>query len=341
MQTRISGLAVCLALTTPAVYAQLSGANQQVDTVQQRRELQESAQALGGTNSVPELYSGEADDVGPQSVLQPRHRRTLFEAYGDAQYFYTDNMFLASQGKQGADVLVSTVQAALAPAPAAFAGGELAWRAGYQHQWFNYDLAGADSLTVFDSHTSSIRNVGLDAFNFNASTAFGDITWRRANWVFAAGLDFRRLLDSSDYSEFYREYVPHWSFRRSFTLSENTAISLGYEGDYRGTKTMLPPGNYSTGYNDRTDHSLVLVGSWRLCQHAVLQPFYRFQYTHYTDIQRTDYLHSLGLTLYCPVTANVTFRAFAGYDTLNTDGFYAQNYDKLDLGGGLNLTVRF
>jgi hypothetical protein len=30
-----------------------------------------------------------------------------------------------------------------------------------------------------------------------------------------------------------------------------------------------------------------------------------------------------------------------GYDTQTTDGFYVQNYQKLDAGAGLNLTVRF
>jgi hypothetical protein len=30
-----------------------------------------------------------------------------------------------------------------------------------------------------------------------------------------------------------------------------------------------------------------------------------------------------------------------GYDIENTDGYYVQNYQKLDAGAGLNLTVRF
>jgi hypothetical protein len=160
--------------------------------------------------------------------------------------------------------------------------------------------------------------------------------------VATLGTDYRQLQDSATYDEFYREYVPRWALRRDIPLSATTAISLGYEGDYRFTDTALTPGGtYPDNYNDRTDQSLVLVGSWRLCRQAILQPFYRLEYSHYTRINRDDVLNSVGLSLYCPLTANITVRAFAGYDTLHTDGYFAQNYDNLDLGGGLNLSIRF
>ena len=76
--------------------------SQQADSVQQRRQLEQAAQLMVSTNAVPELFAGESDDVGPQSVLKMKPRRTLFEASADAQYFYSDNMFLANGGKQHA-----------------------------------------------------------------------------------------------------------------------------------------------------------------------------------------------------------------------------------------------
>jgi hypothetical protein len=102
----------------------------------------------------------------------------------------------------------------------------------------------------------------------------------------------------------------------------------------------LPPA-YTEGFNDRTDHSLIIVGSWRLCSHAVLQPFYRLKFTHYTDIDRDDWMNSFGLTLYCPFTNHIALRAFVGYDNLQTDALFAQHYEQLTAGGGLNLTVSF
>jgi len=336
----LSGL--CLALALVGARAQIPNASQQVDTVQQRRQLESSARFLAGSNAVPEFYEGETSDVGPQSVLQLKRHRTLLEAFADEQYFFTDNVFLADHRKPGADVLVSTVQAALAPTPYEFAGGLLAPRLGYQHQWFNYGLASSDTVHVYPS----FKYVGLNTFDFNVSTVLCDVAWRWQNWVFTLGCDYRRLLDSGDYNEFYREYVPRWSVRREFFLNESIAFSIAYEGDYRVTKASPPAAvlpsspRYSNDFNDRTDHSLVLSGSWRLCRYAILQPFYRCQFTHYTRIDRTDLLNSFGLALSCPITKQITLRTFVGYDTQTTDGFYVQNYQKLDAGAGLNLTVR-
>ncbi|MGO8766541.1 MAG: hypothetical protein ACLQSR_15560, partial [Limisphaerales bacterium] len=291
--------------------------------------------------NVPALYESEESDLGPQSVVQVKPRRTWVEAYGDEQYFYTDNMFLAGHNKQGADVLVSTVQAALAPTLFEVLGGQLAPRLGYQQQWFNYDLARSDTALVYNFNTGAPQTIGLDSFDFNVSTVFGDVTWQWQNWLFIAGADFRRLLDSGTYDEFYREYVPRWSISREFPLTPTTGITVGYDGDYRVTGTHNPPTGYGENYNDRTDQSLFIVGNWQLCRYAVLQPFYRFEYSHYTRVHRDDFLHSFGLTAYCPVTKNVAVRAFVGYDDLNTDGLFAQDYEKLDAGGGINLLVRF
>ncbi len=340
MRARSFLLSALAAIYILPARAQLPNASQQVETLQQRNQMQESAESLLATN-VPALYDNEASDIGPQSVVQIKPRRTWIEAYGDEQYFYTDNMFLAGQNKQGADVLVSTVQAALAPTPFQIGGGQLAPRIGYQQQWFNFDLARSDTAQVYNFNTAMIQTVQLDSFDFNVSTVFGDVTWQQQNWLFTAGADFRRLLDSGNYDEFYREYVPCWSVVREIPLTQTASLSVGYEGDYRVTETQLPPVGYGGNYNDRTDQSAFIVGNWRLCRYAILQPFYRFEYSHYTRVHRDDFLHSFGLTLLCPVTKNVAVRGFVGYDDLNTDGLFAQDYEKLDAGGGLNFFVRF
>ncbi len=327
-------------LIVPAARAQLPNASQQVETLQQRSQVQEAGQSMLETN-VPALYEGETSDVGPQSVVELKPRRTWIEAYADAQYFYTDNMLLADHLKQGADVLVSTVQAAVAPTPYAFEGGQLAPRVGYQEQWFNYGLADSDKEEVYNFNTGTFQKDGLDIFDFDVSTVFGDLTWRRDNWLFTAGGDFRQLHDPGSYAEFYREYVPRWTVERQIPLTAATALAIGYDGDYRVSRTQLPPMGVGKNYNDRTDHSLFVVGNWRLCSHAVLQPFYRFEFTHYTQVNRDDLLNSFGLTLYCPLTKNITIRGFVGYDVLNTDSQYAQNYEALNAGGGVNLLVRF
>lgn len=338
MRTLIYPLIIGAALfLLPGARAQLPNASQQVESFQQQNRLE---QPLLMTN-VPALYEGETSDVGPQSVVEIKPRRTWIEASADSQFFYTDNMFLADHDKQGADVLVSTVQAAVAPTPFAFLGGQLAPRLGYQQQWFNFGLANSGTVSSFNANTGTYQNVPLDTFDFSVSTVTGDVAWRRQNWLFTVGADGRWLLDASSYDEFYRECVPRWSLQRDFPLTQNTGIAIGYDGDYRITRTQSPPSGVGENYNDRTDHSLFIVGSWRLCRYAVLQPFYRLEYSHYTSLTRDDFLNSFGLTLYCLLSKNIALRGYIGYDDLNTDGAFAQDYEMLNAGGGLNLFIRF
>ena len=333
--------ALGFALAGSAGLAQMPDASRQVEIMQQRRSLDQAEQPIAGTN-VPSLYEGESSDVGPQSVVELKPRRTWIQAFADQEYFYTDNLLQTDHGGKGADVLVSTAQAALAPTPFAFQGGRLAPQVGYQQQWFNFDLAGSGAANVYNYNTGTFNNVPLDSFDFNVSTVFGDVAWQRQNWTFSIGGDFLRMLSADNYNEFYREYGPRGFIRRDFPITPATSISVAYEGDFLFSRTAspLPPG-LTAGYNDRTDHSLVVYGSWRLCPHAILQPVYRLEFTHYTDINRDDLLNSFGLTLYCPLTRSVALRGFVGYDNLATDAQFAQHYEQLSAGVGVNFTVNF
>jgi len=320
--------------------AQLPGVIQQVDSVQQREQLQSAASLMIVSNAAPEFYPGETSDVGPQTVVQyPRH--THFEASVDEQYFYCDNVFLAHSGRQSSDILVSTLNFAFTPSPVVFAGGTLSPRIGYQHQWFNYGLTGDQTDTVFDYQTFRSGEVAISKFDFNSAMPFIDATWKRGDWTATFGVDARWLLDSTTFNEFYHEFVPNWSVGRTFLLSGKASVYVGYQGDYRFSWSFHPPFHYNDQFNDRTDQGVLVAGTWWLCDHAALQPYYRFQYSCYSTVKRHDRLHSVGVTLLMPVTPNIILRGFVGYDNMNTDGFFSQNYENLNAGGGLNLSVRF
>lgn len=332
-----------LAVTIQTASAQAGALQQQqVDSAQQRRELGQPAKTLGDGETVPELFTGEASDVGPQSVVKFKSRKSYLELSADAQYFYTDNMFLADGGKVGTDVLVSMVQAALAPGAYSLGEGQFSPRVGYRHEWFNYALANSKTIEGFDFNSGSFKQVKLNEFDFNAQTIFTDGRWRQGNWIIGAGFDYRRLLDSDRYEQFYDEYVPRWEVRRIIPLRNAGSIAIAYEGDYRFTDSDRPPVGEESDLNDRTDHSLVLNFSHVLCAQAIVQPYYRFQYTHFTAGQRRDdYLNTIGIALHCPLTRNISLRAFVSYDIMNTSSSFAQDYNKLDAGGGLGLTMRF
>jgi hypothetical protein len=332
----------CLALTVASVAAQTPGAVRQVEADQQRRQMERDARSIQPGALAPELYPGEVTDIGPQSILTYKPRKTYVEAMVDGQYFYTDNMFLNEEDKQGTDVFVATAQFALAPTPYDLWGGKLGPRIGYRHQWYMFGLLNDDTVQVFDFETLSFREMELRKFDFNAQTIFTDGRWTLGNWAFDLGFDYTRLMESDDYDQFYQEYVPRWGVQRVFPLYETGALSLGYAGDYRFADTDLPPPAFNEDFNTRTDHSLYVSFAQSLCKHAVLQPYYRFKYTRFMEgDERNDYLHSFGVAVHCFFTEQIALRAFAGYDMLETSNPVIPDYRRLDAGGGLNLTFRF
>lgn len=335
MKIQTLPLLVTLFITAASVRAQIPGAMQQVDNDQQRRQAEQAAKtAYRAGDKVAEAYAGESSDTGEQLVILRRARPTYLEASADVQYLYTDNMFLSEHNRQDADVLVSTVQMALAPMPYDLAGGEFAPRVGYRHQWFDFGLWGA-KLDGSD--------IKLDAYDFNAQTAFADMKWTRAGWAFDAGFDFTRLLTTSAYNEFYREYVPHWGVQKTFPLNNTAIVSVGYEGDYRFSDFNNGALPLASDYNDRIDQGVFASLTQTLGSRALLQPYYRFKYTHFTagGVDRDDCLNSFGVALYWFFTPRVSTRVFANYDLRNSSAAGIAEYSKLDAGVGLNLTFRF
>jgi hypothetical protein len=318
--------------------AQTPGAINQVEDVQLRQRLDQTAQqTLDEGASAPELYPGEDKDVGPQSVLRIKPHKTLFEAMADAQYFYTDNMFLNDQEKIDTAVLVSTVEIALAPTPYDLLGGKFAPQVGYRHQWFDYG---------FDGNNLPQTDTPLSEYDFNAQTCFMDMRWSRNNWTMGAGLDYTRLMSTSDYDQFYQEWLPHWGVQKVFSLSGKTSFSVGYEGNYHfsdNSVTAVAPFTRDD-LESRTDQMLVATCAQMLGQHAVIEPYYRLKYTHFTQYSmgsRNDCLNSFGLALYWIVCPNCNVRTFVGYDIADSDNGSVPGYHQFDAGGGVNVAFRF
>jgi hypothetical protein len=317
--------------------AQTPGAMSQVENIQLQQNLNQSAQQKFDQGaSVPELYTGEDQDVGPQSVLRMKPRQPLFEAMADAQYFYTDNMFLNDRNKISTAVLVSTAEVALTPKPFDLAGGTVAPRIGYRQQWFDYG---------FDGKTLPQTGQQLSDFDFNAQTGFAELRWTQGNWNAELGLDYTRLMSTSDYHQFYQEWLPHWGVQRIFPVNVKAAFSLGYEGNYHfsDSSTAQPPFNQSD-FDDRTDQMLTATYVQMMGKYAVIQPYYLFKYTRFTQSTMGSpnvCLNSFGLALYWILCPNCNVRAFVGYDIRNSDNSTVPEYHQFDAGGGLNVSFKF
>jgi hypothetical protein len=327
-------LAAGLALGS-SLSAQVTDAIGQVDNSQQRRALERSAATnLQPGETAAESYEGEQSDVGPQTVIRYPARHNWLQAAGDVTYYRTDNLFLLDDFQQEADVLLSTVEAVITPPRVTLGGGELTTGAGYRHQWYSFGLLGGKVDGA---------DVKLDTFDFNAGTAFADAVWQHGRWTHGIGFDHTRLNGTESGDEFYREYVLRWHTDYTLPLCPKSSLTISYDGDYRWTD---PSGYYLLAdriNQDRTDHALTALLNFQLCRQALLQPYYRFKFTHFTSRpDRDDYLHTLGLGVYCPINKGLGVRFFAAWETRSVCGSsFAEDYEKFDVGGGLNVTFRF
>ena len=326
----------------------------QADNANVRQQLNQTAESqMTGSNSVPQLYDGETSDVGPQSVVTPTVRRTLFQARADVQLFYTDNVFLTDRNKIDSGVLLSTAEFALAPTPYPLGNGTLAPRIGYKGQWFDY---------LFNDQKVNFIGVGLfpplpelNDFDFNSQMVFGDAIWTHNHLSFGAGLEATRMFTTAHYDPFYDEFAPYWSARYVLPLCDKSALGASYFGDYRFTssKPNLTLGIGDRNFNDRMDHGLLLTWTQVLNKHVVFQPFYQFKYTRFAqDVAffnshgvfvsetRNDYLNTVGAGIYWFVCPNCTVRGFVNYNNLMSS-ISPLEYREFDGGGGLDVTFRF
>ena len=133
---------------------------------------------------------------------------------------------------------------------------------------------------------------------------------------------------------------------RFFPINKDKLFMVSYKGYYRLTETtptiVLPfltsPGNM----NDRTDHTLIFSYSQAIVPKLIVQPFYRFQYTHFTTVSRNDYLNTVGVFLNYNICKNASVRTFATYERRDTDNLaLASDYNKFDAGLGLTLNIKF
>jgi hypothetical protein len=339
-------LAVFVASTAVSARAQIGGAVSQMENSNTRQQLNQTAESqLAGTNSVPQLYEGEASDVGPQSVVTPTVRHTLFQARADIQLLYTDNAFLTANNKIDTGVLISTAEFALAPTPYPLGDGTLAPRIGYQSQWFDYFFN--DQKLRFIGKIPLFPLQELSDFNFNSQSVYGDATWTHGHLSFGTGLEATRMFFTPNYDPFYDELTPYWSARFVLPLCDKSALSASYLGDYRFTSVESNGflGIFSSNVNDRTDHALLVTWTQVLCKHAVFQPFYQFKYTRFTKEPsfaptRNDYLNTAGAGIYWLVCPNCTVRGFVNYNSLKSN-ISAVEYREFDGGGGLDVSIRF
>lgn len=297
-----------------------------------------------------ELYAGESDDIGPQVALATPPARVHVEVSGDMQLYHTSNMFLTEDSsnpnviEQGSEVLLTSVDLAVAPDPVALGEGDFQPRLGYRQQWYVFSHK-ADPFSV---PFGTSRNL-----DFYAQTLFMESRYRyHGHWLFAGGVDWTRLSFAHGDSNFYSEVVPRWSVQRRFALDDARLFVVGYQGAYHATTAESQSGEPSAR-NDRIDQGLFVNYTQSITPKLFVQPYYQYKYTrfphayvNFSETSRHDNLHTVGATVSYYFVPEISLRAFANYDVNDSSAeefSYAQIYDykKLDAGLGLNMNYRF
>jgi hypothetical protein len=319
--------------------AQLPPQVQTTESVQTTQKIQKQGAKLTGITEEPvqEIYPGEKADTGPQFMVRVKERPQWVDASVDSQYFYTSNMFLGENtgvknSVTDTAVWVNTAQVAFSPNAFDVGPGKLKTRVGFRQQWYNYGL---------DDTFNQLNN-----FDFDVQTVFSDAVYTyQDTWLFTLGFDWTRLLGHEqpidNYAEFYKEYVPKLGVTKLFPINENHIFTVDFLAQYHFTEVDPP----FARDNDRADYNAVFSYTWQAIPRLLIQPYYRFQYTDYTqgnNGDRDDFLHTVGLGISYYFEKWCSIRTFVSYDHKESDDDpIVPDYRVLNAGLGASLNFRF
>ena len=331
---------------------------QQLDTIKARQQTQAAAsQPTAEEESVPQLYPGESQDLGSQKLLRQKPKKKYFEAAFDTQFSYSSNALLAENGPQDSGIWATTLSLAFAPEPLELGPGKLAYRTGYRHLLWMYDVKNANT-------SSTLNNLN---FMFETVYLSGRYSFLE-NWGATLGLDYNRVLTGKNggnwqwsrvtepdyWKEAYVELVPNWGLDRSFTFSPRWSGSLAYSGlwHFSSSDPQGRPGFTNRRSNDRIDNAMMASVMFMPTEQIMFQPFARVMYSAYTRSggvdslagnysHRRDWVQSFGLNVMWMPTPAVAVRATASGEFRDSSDPLTPDYSKFDTSLGMSINLRF
>lgn len=295
------------------------------------------------TPDIPMLYDGELEDSGPQLLLLEPPPHEWLQLLCDTQFYFTSNATMAERDTTGTDVFALTAQGAITPKSFALFGGKVYSSAGFRYQHFRYGLLSGSNKQIHNSY------LPVDSMNFEAYTPYAQFDWRSGPWTVGLGARFSayRSLDSEHTT--YQEWAPSLQAARTFSLGENQQFSLGGDFTYRFSHSFLPPGIslppgwFYSDQNDRYDLGLTLAYTVLLREKWLIQPSYRFQFSHYTQtsVSRQDYYHILSLTVGYQINDYLSLRGFCSAEFRDSTDDVVADYKNFNGGLGLMGMLRF
>ena len=288
---------------------------------------------------------GDAD-AGNQRIAEKRTSPVKISVSYDGQFYYTDNVTLASPGsvKENAFILAQTLSVRGEFKSVALGEGMLTPSVGLVYQRFYHGIGEDHDVGLGD-----FSALDFDSFSLPLGLRyrFGD------NWEASLGVTSNAVFGnnpSSNYHEILRSHTPALSLRKMIGISDTQILSLGTSVSYAVTTADDADGLFRDDRNDKTDYAAdaayyLLLGQW------TLGPTVRVSYTDYLhyqesifdDTNRRDLTASFGLSLSYTIRPWASARLYSSYDLRKPQGEddsgYA--YTSKTLGLGLSLSAEF
>lgn len=291
----------------------------------------------GQIDQIPILFEDELEDIGPQYLLtpgQPAH--DCFYALLDAQLLYVSNPTLAEDAiAEGTDLLVFTAQIETRTRFEEYFGGKALASLGMRYQVFRYgSLSDPDEL---------IGGSPASDNDFEAATFYGYVKWIKDKWTVRFGLNWTQLDNDTSDSGFYKELSPNISVTRFFSLSNDTALRIGYTGSWFISESEnfdLPRDDF----NDRITNQLFGSLRHQLFEKLSISPGIRISYAYYIDDLNGDREDiNLGANLYLSyeVSTHASLRFQSSLQKRYSSNDVIVDYDSYDFGFGGTFSYQF
>lgn len=293
-----------------------------------------AAQFPGEIPTVPELFAGELDDVGPQYLLLEKPRARAFDLWTDLEITGTSNATLVETNPKFSTITSAQAGVTWQSTRQSRWGGQLGWETGVRAQAYRYGyITGVKQKVNF---------LEIDRNDFDLIGAHLRADWRREHWLAAVTLRGATLRSKATGRVFYDEAALEWQLFRHWSLNPRRTLAVGLEGATRLSRTDsfgLLPG----GWNDRAEQGLVVVLDQALGSHWHLQPALRVLASRYTNARRhrTDWHESGRLTLSRALTKQAELRLSGGYDRRDSSEALIADFRKWDLGLAAGAHWRF
>ena len=292
------------------------------------------AQAPGVPSTVPELFAGELDDVGPQYLLLARPSTRPFNLWTDFEITGTSNATLVESNPTASTITSAQAGVGWFSARRPRWGGQWGWEAGIKGQVYRYGyLTGVKQLVNF---------LEIDRNNFDLVGVHLRADWRREHW--AAGLTLRgsTLRSTATKRVFYEEAALEWQLFRQWPLTPRRTLAVGLEGACRLSATDsfgLLPG----GWNDRAEQGVLVVLDQALGAKWRFQPALRLLGSRYINSgrSRTDWHESGRISLIRALAPFAELRLSVGYDRRDSSEALIADFQKWDLALGASAQWRF